>query len=122
MSKLDDIKVGDEVALQTSCYGRHEWQLFRVTRTTSAQIVISMSNMIGTHYERKFWRKGGAEVGARTGEHRWLHALDDDAKAKIQSTADEQERDRLHSEIRGKAHRLTLDQLRRIEAILKEPT
>ena len=122
MTTLDDIKPGDEVAKVTYCYGIRTYERAKVTRATKAQIMVNSPHALGGAYERVFWRKNGAEVGRSDGgERTYLAAVDDAMNERIQATADKQECDRITGYMqRVRSGALTLDQLRRIAAILGE--
>ena len=114
---LDDIKLGDEVAIMAaSVWSRGEPIKSTVSRTTATQVVVNYQGM-------RFSRRNGFGVGSVA--TRWRIEMWGEQHDKAVAVAVEDAyRSRILGamEDRGKTRRLTLDQLRRIAAILEEPT
>jgi hypothetical protein len=118
---FDDIKSGDEVAMREQYYGTEKWHRVQVKRATKALLVVDIPNMAGQMYEHKFWRENGRGVGQRgSSMRRYLHPLDDETRESIRRCAERVEANNLAERVKRGVDGCSLDQLRRMVAIMGE--
>ena len=106
---LQNLKVGDKVLNSNGRYGVDV--VLTVRKITSAQIVVGKS---------RYWKKNGEVVGGTTS--RWnTNRLIQATPERLEEIRAEQDLRRLINSIRDtKWRELTIDQLTRIEAIIKD--
>lgn len=119
MSELQDAKVGDVFVLNASQYGNLDYRKVQIKKATKSHLVVTISNV-----NYRFWRKNGREVGAVSSRgfyrSKSLHPLTEELERRVRECSRDRLRLHLAKRLERAAHEATLEQLRRIEAILDE--